>query len=171
MATRDRKDGAGGDWYSPTGGAAKAAGVPPPIRLLSRMLFCPSAALPNAYYSLRRHRRNQSDCRDNVGSCLVVIDVMSIVRLEMPQLPVDCPASAADYQNDHRGDSPENTAGTRAPFCLGSYGLRSRGIWWDLPGFGGIYLALKRAFIDLEGNFRRPVRSAEKSVAFRSRRF
>ena len=47
---------------------------------------------------------------------------------------------------------------TRAPFCHGSYGLRSRGIWWDLPGFGGIYRALKRVFIGLEGNFRRPVK-------------
>ena len=34
-----RKDGAGGNSYLPTGGAAKSAGAPP-IRLLSRMLFC-----------------------------------------------------------------------------------------------------------------------------------
>ena len=33
-----QKDGAGGNSYSPIGGAAKSAGAPP-IRLLSRMIF------------------------------------------------------------------------------------------------------------------------------------
>ena len=29
---------------------------------------------------------------------------------------------------------PFRRPNNRAPFCHGSYGLRSRGIWWDLPG-------------------------------------
>src|SRR5216683_4825827 len=70
MATWHRKDGAGGKSYLPTGRAAKSAGGPP-IRLLSRMLFCSLAFFSPFAHCFELYPLTQGGSGTKFGSSLL----------------------------------------------------------------------------------------------------